>query len=109
MAARLTISSITGTSPYDFYVCDIYENNSFLLGSVSTDSPDPIFTLPSLFNSAPQIMIKMIDGNNCEIKKILTCDLTCSFQVIINTAECTFCVVIEPDLTCGFAPYIETI
>ena len=109
MSARLTIQSITGTSPYDFYVCDIYENNCSLLGSVSTDSPDPIFILPSLFNLAPQIMIKMIDANNCEIKKILTCDLTCSFQVIINTAECTFCVVIEPDLTCGFAPYIETI
>jgi len=57
--------------------------------------------------SLNQLLIKMIDANNCVIKKILTCDLTCSFQVIINTAECTFCVVVEPDLTCGFAPYIE--
>jgi hypothetical protein len=36
-------------------------------------------------------MIKMIDNNGCEVKKILTCDLTCGFEVIINTAECTFC------------------
>ncbi len=108
MAARLTIQSITGASPYDFYVCDIFENNSFLLGSVSTDSPDPIFLLPSLFNSAPQIMIKMIDSNDCVIKKIFTCDLSCGFEVIINTAECDFCVEVVVDL-CGFGPYIEAL
>jgi len=108
MSARLTIQSITGTSPYDFYVCDIYENNCSLLGSVSTDSPDQIFTLPALFNFAPQIMVKMVDANNCEIKKILTCDLSCGFEVIINTAECDFCVEVVVD-PCGFGPYIESV
>ena len=95
MSARLTIQSITGASPYDFYVCDIYENNCSFLGSVSTASPDQIFTLPALFNLAPQIMIKMIDANSCEIKKILTCDLSCGFVVIIHEAECTFCITID--------------
>jgi hypothetical protein len=95
MAARLTIQSITGTSPYDFYVCDIYENNCSLLGSISTASPDQTFTLPTLFNYAPQIMIKMVDANDCEIKKIISCDLSCGFEVIINVAECTFCITID--------------
>jgi len=95
MSARLTIQSITGTSPYDFYVCDIYENNCNLLGTISTASPDQIFTLPTLFNLAPQIMIKMIDANECEIKKIITCDLSCGFEVIINVAECTFCITVD--------------
>jgi hypothetical protein len=40
-------------------------------------------------------MIKMIDANNCEIKKILTCDLSCGFVVIINVAECTFCITVD--------------
>jgi hypothetical protein len=107
MAARLTISAITGQTPFEFYVCDIYENNSSFLGSISGASPTQYFTLPTLFNNAPSIMIKMIDSNGCEVKKILTCDLTCGFEVIINTAECTFCfeVTIDP---CGFGPYIET-
>ncbi len=95
MAARLTIQSITGTSPYDFYVCDIYENNCFLLGTISTATPDQIFALPTLFNYAPQIMIKMIDANDCEIKKIISCDLSCGFEVIINVAECIFCITID--------------
>lgn len=95
MAARLTIQSITGASPYDFFVCDIYENNCSLLGTVSSSSPNPNFLLPSLFLLAPQIMIKMIDANLCEIKKILTCDLSCGFEVVINSAECTFCITVD--------------
>lgn len=108
MSARLTISAITGQTPFDFYVCDIYENNCSLLGTIASASPSQIFTLPTIFNNAPAIMIKMIDGNNCEVKKILTCDLSCGFEVIINTAECDFCfeVIIDP---CGFGPYVELV
>jgi len=36
-----------------------------------------------------------VDANSCEIKKILTCDLSCGFVVIINEAECTFCITID--------------
>ena len=79
MAARLTITSITGQTPFEFYICDIYENNCSLLGTITSSSPTQYFTLPALFNNAPSIMIKMIDNNNCEVKKILTCDLTCGF------------------------------
>lgn len=133
MAARLTISAITGQSPFDFYVCDIYGNNCSLLGTVDGKfvfkldeivqvtnvisvndcepsyvalNPTNIFTLPTLFNNAPSIMIKMIDSNGCEINKILTCDLSCGFEVVINTAECVFCFEVSVD-PCGFGPYIQ--
>ena len=66
MSSRLTIQSITGTSPYDFYVCDIYENNCSLLGSVSTDSPDPIFilTTPDRYSVAEYTINNLIKSKN---------------------------------------------
>jgi hypothetical protein len=36
----------------------------------------------------------MIDANNCEIFKVLDCDTTCPFDVIINSTECEFCISI---------------
>ena len=95
MAPRLIIQSITGTTPFEFYVCDIAESVCFYIGSVSGTSTNYL-TLPSIFATAPIIMIKMIDSSGCEVKKNLSCDFTCGFDLIVNAADCTFCVTISP-------------
>jgi hypothetical protein len=95
MAPRLIIQSITGTTPFEFYVCDIAESVCFNIGSVSGTSTNYL-TLPSIFATAPIIMVKMIDSTGCEVRKNISCDFTCGFDLIINAADCTFCVTISP-------------
>lgn len=95
MAPRLIIESITGTTPFEFYVCDVSESICFYLGSVNTTLTN-YFTLPSIFTTAPIIRIKMIDSNGCEVKKDLSCDFTCGFDLVINAVDCTFCISILP-------------
>jgi hypothetical protein len=95
MSARLYITSVSGTSPFDFYVCGLDLNNCQFIGSASTANPTVIFTLPEIFSGASSIILKMIDSLSCEIFKVITCDTTCTFDVIINTAECEFCITIQ--------------
>ena len=108
MGAKLYVTSVSGTAPFTFYMCGLDLNYCVLIGSGTTTSPTLIFTLPQIFVGASEIILKMIDDNGCEIFKILSCDLTCSFEVIINTAECEFCVQVEVD-QCGFGPYVELV
>lgn len=71
MAASVTITSITGTSPYQVYVCNVLGADCNFVGSATT-MPYSV-TLPTMYNSAPAVMIKVIDSNNCETFIIAPC------------------------------------
>lgn len=106
MSSKLYITSITGTAPFTFYVCSIDLNNCYFIGSGSTATPTLTFMLPQIFSGAPQIILKMIDSLGCEIIKLLDCNFSCPFDVIINTVECEFCISIV-DAECIFEPIVQ--
>lgn len=106
MKSKLYITSVTGNAPFTFYVCGLDLNNCYLIGSGSTATPTLTFILPQIFVGAPQIILKMIDSNGCEIFKVLTCDTTCPFDIIINAVDCNFCISVVYD-ECLFTPIIE--
>ena len=76
MASYIQITSVTGTSPYNVYVCDVFGLNCNFVGTISGSVP-PIYTfsLPTMFNYAQVVMVKVIDFNNCETFHIETCIL----------------------------------
>ncbi len=71
----LQIDGITGaTAPYDLYVCDVYGNQCAILATINTPIPPSItLNVPSQFNNAPAIGIKIIDANCCEQFVIIYC------------------------------------
>ena len=74
MSAQIEITNITGTYPVDVYVADAFGNNSSFLGTiVNALSLPQLYTLPAVFNSAPSVMVTLIDANGCEEFKILEC------------------------------------
>lgn len=64
--------------PVDVYIADIYGNNRTLLGTItSMDAPPPIIdfnNLPSIFQTAPEIMVILIDSAGCEKFEIAYCN-----------------------------------
>jgi hypothetical protein len=96
--ARIDIISITGTSPYDVYVSDVYGNNQSFVGTISTSVP-PVeyFYLPSIFTNAPAVMITIIDALGCEKFKIFECRYGCGFNIEIVDATCTFIISVLPE------------
>ena len=90
---QIRINEISGgTYPISVYISDIYGNNSSLLGVVSSGPVPPVVyfnsVIPSIFLTADQIMLSLIDDNNCEIFKILDCTYGCAFEISVQLVSC---------------------
>jgi hypothetical protein len=97
--AMIEIISITGTSPYQVYVSDVYGNNEYFVGTISgAVPPTENFYLPTLFNNAPAIMLTITDANGCSKFKILQCRYGCGFTIQIVASDCVFTIALDnPD------------
>jgi hypothetical protein len=73
---QIEITGVSGvTLPYNLYACDVYGNQCVLLASINVSVPPVIsIVLPSGFNSAPSVGIKIIDSLGCEKFGIFYCD-----------------------------------
>ena len=55
-------------------MCDVFGLNCNLVGTIpGTVPPVVTFTIPTMFNYAQAVMVKVIDFNNCETFHIETC------------------------------------
>lgn len=96
--SRIEIYSITGTTPISIYVADVYGNNETFLGTITGSTPpSSFFTPPTIFNTAPAVMLKLVDGNGCEKFKIIECRFGCAFDVIISLADCVVNISISTE------------
>lgn len=90
---QVRITEISGgTFPINVYISDVYGNNQTLLGTINSGPVPPTVTynsvIPTIFNTAPEIMLKLTDSNDCEIFKILQCTFGCAFEITIELASC---------------------
>ncbi len=90
---QIRITEISGgTFPVAVYISDVYGNNQTLIGTISSGPVPPVVeynsVIPSIFSTAPEIMLRLVDGNNCEVFKILSCTFGCAFQITIELASC---------------------
>ena len=69
MSNTLIITGETGGNPpYQFFICDENGNNCQFIGTTGGT-----FTLNPLFQSAEILMVKVIDSNNFEYFKLISC------------------------------------
>ena len=91
---QVRIEGISGaTLPVNVYISDVYGNYNTFLGTISSAVPPTVFynnIIPTIFQTAPEIMLTLIDDNECTIFKIIQCDFGCAFEIII---DCVSCVV----------------
>lgn len=59
---RITISSITGSSPYNVYLCQSSVNDCFYVKTIS--NTPYIFDIPKPFDNNVVYLLKIIDNNN---------------------------------------------
>jgi hypothetical protein len=106
---QVRITEISGgTYPISVYISDVYGNNQTLLGTISSGPVPPVVeyntVIPSIFSTAPEIMLKLVDSNNCEVFKILTCTFGCDFEITIELASCIVNLNIQ-EANCNFSIY----
>jgi hypothetical protein len=96
---QIRINEISGGAyPVSVYISDIYGNNSSLLGTVSSGPVPPVVyfnsVIPSIFLTADQIMLTLIDDNNCQVFKILDCTFGCAFEISVQLVSCLLNITI---------------
>jgi hypothetical protein len=89
---QIRITEITGgTLPINVYLSDVYGNNQSLLGTITSSVP-PVqtynSTIPAIFETAPEVMLTLIDSNGCQVFKILQCTYGCAFEITVELASC---------------------
>jgi hypothetical protein len=96
---QIRITEISGnTYPVSVYIADVNGNNQFLLGTITSGTaPNPPYTsvnytiqIPSIFNTAPAIMLLLVDSSGCKLFKILECTFGCYFELVIELTNCEF-------------------
>ena len=65
MAVQVTISSITGQSPYDVYICQSNGSGCFYISTITTTPY--VFDIPSPYDTSASYQLKVVDANNCTI------------------------------------------
>lgn len=66
MATTVTINSITsGLTPYDIWVCDYCDGTCQFITTITNGDLPYSFTLPSIYETYPNYVIKLIDDNGC--------------------------------------------
>ena len=63
MAVQVTIDGITGTTPFDIYLCQSDGTGCFYITTTSTIPY--IFTIPPPNDTSLSYMLKIKDGNGC--------------------------------------------
>ena len=106
---QVRITEISGSTAYPFsvYISDVYGNYQTLIGTISTAVPPTVYyntVIPSIFQTAPQIMLTLVDSNNCTVFKILDCTFGCTFQITIELASCIVNIDIQ-ESNCDFNIY----
>jgi len=102
-----------GTYPIIVSIADVYGNNLTNIATITSGPVPPTetynsgnTTIPSIFNTAPQIMLLLTDANGCQVFKILDCTFGCSFQITVNLVSCVVDITIQ-DASCSFSLNIE--
>jgi hypothetical protein len=70
MAVQVTISSITGQSPYDIYICQSDGSGCFYVTTITTIPY--VFDIPAPYNTSSSYMLRVVDANNCVISGVET-------------------------------------
>jgi hypothetical protein len=68
----IDITSLSGTAPYDVYICDSTLTYCFLVLSGISTVPQSV-ELPSFLSGAKNIILKIIDSVGCEFFSLIPC------------------------------------
>jgi hypothetical protein len=108
---QIRIEAVTGATPISVYVADVYGNYQSLLGTITNTGvipPAERFFPPSLFNTAPAVMVKMIDNNGCEKFEIIDCSFGCGFDISVTLSDCIVTISVT-ETTCTYSVSVESI
>ena len=73
MPNEITITNITGSTPFDVYVCDITNTLCVFITGLTSCPPSYTFTVPLPLDTSGSLLIKIVDFDSCERFEFYSC------------------------------------
>lgn len=67
MPTQITISTLSGVSPFDVYTCDTGYTTCVYVSTITSGDVPYTFFVPPIMEGMPSYGIKVVDSTNCNI------------------------------------------
>lgn len=67
MPVQVTLSSLSGTSPFDVYICQLNLTGCFYIDTITSGDIPYVFDIPSPYDIAESYCLKVVDNQGCII------------------------------------------
>ncbi len=99
MSCQIQINSISGTSPFDIYMCDIGMVECIFIETVTSPTYPITITYPTTLIGTTSFVIKIVDGNGCQLFQPYTQPTPTPTPSITPTNTITPTVTPTPSIT----------
>jgi len=72
MPIDITINNISGSTPFDVYVCDTGMTSCVYVSTINSGDLPYTFGVPIIYANSTEFNLRVIDDNECQINEILT-------------------------------------
>ena len=72
MPTDITISNISGSSPFHIYVCDTGYTSCVYVSTKTSGQLPYTFEIPQVYSTLTNFIVKVVDNNHCTITNTLT-------------------------------------
>lgn len=72
MPIDITINNISGSTPFDVYVCDTGMTSCVYVSTINSGDLPYTFEVPIIYANSTEFNLRVVDNNECQINEILT-------------------------------------
>jgi len=72
MPTDITINNISGTTPFDVYVCDTGYTSCIYVSTITSGELPYTFEIPPVYSSLTNFIVKVVDDNDCVVTNTVT-------------------------------------
>lgn len=72
MPTDITINNISGSTPFDVYVCDTGYTSCIYVSTITSGELPYTFEIPPVYSSLTDFIVKVVDDNNCVVTDTVT-------------------------------------
>jgi len=71
MPTDVTINDVSGQTPFNVYICNTGYTTCVYINTITSSDFPYTFEVPSLFTTAINFTLKVVDDNSCEINEVI--------------------------------------
>jgi hypothetical protein len=72
MPVDITISSITGQTPFNVYICDSGSTTCIYVDTIVSGDLPYTFEVPGIYSTMDSFNVRVVDSNSCEINEVVS-------------------------------------